>query len=269
MASKVFISWGGDLSKKLAQEINNWLPSVLQFVTPYFTPEDIEKGARWESNIAEELSSSNVGIICLTKDNIDRPWILFEAGALSKNFGKSNVCTILFDVDSTSITGPLTCFQATKFEKADFKKLLQTINNTGGDLKLKPNTLDNVFEMWWPKLEEQIKAILSSEEKNDKSTKKRPERDILEEILELTRMNTRPISKNSTISRFLIGELMDGIYEIERHLSISKRKEIGFIMDEIELAFERLCIEFECYELIERFRTRRRGKKYSIIDSKE
>ena len=52
MASKVFISWGGNLSKRLAEEIKNWLPSVLQFVKPYFTPEDIEKGTRWESNIA-------------------------------------------------------------------------------------------------------------------------------------------------------------------------------------------------------------------------
>lgn len=29
MASKVFISWGGDLSKRLAEEVKNWLPSVL------------------------------------------------------------------------------------------------------------------------------------------------------------------------------------------------------------------------------------------------
>ena len=94
MASKVFISWGGELSKRLAEEVRNWLPSVLQFVKPYFTPDDIEKGSRWESNIANELETSNVGIICLTKDNINRPWILFEAGALSKNFGKSKVCTI-------------------------------------------------------------------------------------------------------------------------------------------------------------------------------
>jgi hypothetical protein len=34
MASKVFISWGGNLSKQLAEEVKNWLPSVLQFVKP-------------------------------------------------------------------------------------------------------------------------------------------------------------------------------------------------------------------------------------------
>lgn len=269
MASKVFISWGGDLSKKLAQEINNWLPSVLQFVAPYFTPEDIEKGARWESNIAEELSSSNVGIICLTKDNIDRPWILFEAGALSKNFGKSNVCTILFDVDSTNITGPLTCFQATKFEKADFKKLLQTINNTGGDLKLKPNTLDDVFEMWWPKLEERIKAILSSEEKKDKKDKKRSERDILEEILELTRMNTKPIiRRNSPRLRVSLRRLIDALFEIEARTLPIQRKDNIFIMEEIEPALERLCAELDCIDLFDYYISFRK-KRIQSLELKE
>ena len=75
MATKVFISWGGDLSKKLAEELRKWLPSVLQFVKPYFTPDDIEKGTRWESHIAQELESSDVGVLCLTRDNIERPWI--------------------------------------------------------------------------------------------------------------------------------------------------------------------------------------------------
>lgn len=189
MSSKVFISWGGDLSKKLAEEVRKWLPSVIQSVVPYFTPDDIDKGKRWESDITNELMLSDIGIICLTKDNIDRPWILFEAGALSKKFGKSNVCTILFDVESTEITGPLTSFQATKFEKDDFYKLLKTVNETLGEDKLKSEILRDVFEMWWPQLETKIKLILSTHKDGSKK-KQRTERDILEEILELTRRNS-------------------------------------------------------------------------------
>jgi hypothetical protein len=41
----VFISWSGDQSKAIAEEFRNWIPSVLQFARPYFTPDDIEKGA--------------------------------------------------------------------------------------------------------------------------------------------------------------------------------------------------------------------------------
>ena len=156
MATKVFISWSGELSNKLAEAIRQWLPGVLQFAKPYFTPSDVEKGARWGSDILGELSASAIGIICLTKDNLTKPWILFEAGALSVNFDKSRVCTLLFDVATTDLTGPLTIFQNTRFEKADFRKLIKMINSTGSDSKLDDSVIDDVFEMWWPKLEQKV-----------------------------------------------------------------------------------------------------------------
>jgi len=43
---KVFLSWSGPQSKELAEAIRDWIPVVLQAVTPYFTPSDIEKGTR-------------------------------------------------------------------------------------------------------------------------------------------------------------------------------------------------------------------------------
>src|SRR3989304_2155596 len=141
MPTKVFISWSGELSQKVAEAIRQWLPGVLQFVKPYFTPSDIEKGARWATDILTELSSSQLGIICLTKDNLDRPWILFESGALAKSFDKSKVCTVLFDVEPADLTGPLTVFQATRFEQSDFKKLVKSVNASGGDAKLDDGVL--------------------------------------------------------------------------------------------------------------------------------
>jgi hypothetical protein len=89
MATQVFISWSGELSKKLAEAVREWLPATLQFVKPYFTPMDIEKGTRWVTDISGELSKSHAGIICLTRENIGSPWMCFEAGALSKNLGSS------------------------------------------------------------------------------------------------------------------------------------------------------------------------------------
>lgn len=253
MTSKVFISWGGDLSKKLAEEIKNWLPSVLQFVKPYFTPEDIEKGARWEANIANELSTSNVGLICLTKDNINRPWILFEAGALSKNLGKANVCTILFNVDSSEITGPLTCFQATKFDKSDFKKLIKTINNTGEELKLEPAILETVFDMWWPKLEERINTIIHNH-KGEPHREDRTDRELLEEVLDLTRIYVKQASLkplNHDIRHALI-QLLDAIKHLQLY-SINKNEFEPIIQQQIYPAMEILCMELGVPSLFKKF----------------
>ena len=117
MGAKVFISCSGELSKDIGEAIRDWLPKVLQSVKPYFTPDDIEKGARWSDEIANELSSSQLGIICLTLENQNSPWILFEAGALSKNIEESKVYPILFNFDTIDLSGPLASFQATKFNK--------------------------------------------------------------------------------------------------------------------------------------------------------
>jgi len=59
MATKVFISWSGELSRKLGEALRTWLPGTLQYVRPYFTPDDIEKGTKWDSEIAKELESSD------------------------------------------------------------------------------------------------------------------------------------------------------------------------------------------------------------------
>lgn len=79
---------------------------------------------------------------------------------MSKNVGQSRVCPILFNVESSEITGPLTNFQATKFEKNDFKELMRTMNSN--DLKLSNHILDAVFEQWWPELETQVRNIIEA-----------------------------------------------------------------------------------------------------------
>jgi hypothetical protein len=259
MASKVFISWSGDLSKKLAEEIRIWLPGVLQFVKPYFTPNDIEKGTRWSTDIASELESSNAGIICLTKDNLNKPWILFEAGALSKNFGKANVCTILFNLDSTDFSGPLTSFQATKFDKADFKKLLVTVNNTGGESKLDSTVLNDVFEMWWPKLEQKVKEILKNHVvDNDNAV--RSEREILEEVLELTRLNSKRIPRRNDSTRESIMMLLDYMQEMQYRAMKIGGKESMMLMENFRRPLKRLCMELDMPEMYERFMMR--NEKY-------
>jgi TIR domain len=253
MASKVFISWSGELSKKLAEEVRLWLPGVLQFVKPYFTPNDIEKGTRWSTEIANELETSNAGIICLTKDNITKPWILFEAGALSKNFGKANVCTILFNLDNADLTGPLTSFQATRFDKTDFKKLLTTINNTGSESKLESAVLNDVFEMWWPKLELKINEILKNHVEENSNSNVRSEREILEEVLELTRINSKRMPRRGEVSRNTVHRLIETIQEMQYRMMKYGSKESMMFMDELSRPIKDLCMELDTPELYERF----------------
>ena len=186
---KVFISWSGQHSKRLGEAFRDWLPGVLQLVVPYFTPSDIEKGTRWPTDVARELSESQVGILCITRDNIHSDWLLFEAGALSKSLEQSHVCPVLFGINNTDLAGPLKQFQTTEFEKGDIHRLLGVINGRIDENKLPQKTLDTVFEKWWPDLKTNIDQILA--EAGEPEEPVRSDRELLEEILQLSRVASR------------------------------------------------------------------------------
>lgn len=183
----IFISWSGESSRKIAGILKDWIPNVLQSAKPYYTPSDIEKGSKWESEITKKLNECTVGLICLTTDNTEKPWVLFEAGALSNKLEKSRVCPILFGLNNSDLKGPLATFQTTEFEKGDFKKLIKSINLLLEDSQISDTVLDNVFEAFYPKLQESINDVLTNSKKKEKKSNKRSDRELLEEILELSR----------------------------------------------------------------------------------
>ena len=102
---KVFLSWSGTRSHKIALVFRDWLPSVIQEIVPYVSSEDIDKGARWSTDIAKELADSSFGILCVTRENINAPWLTFEAGALSKTMDKSSVSPFLYDIKRSEVDG--------------------------------------------------------------------------------------------------------------------------------------------------------------------
>ena len=192
---KVFLSWSGPLSLKVAIIFRDWLPSVLQSVRPYVSSEDIDKGARWSTDIAKELQESTFGIICVTRDNLQTPWINFEAGALSKTVEKSKVCPLLFNMKRSEIQGPMLQFQSALCESAEIEKLMVSINSSlPEDEKLEEPRLKKVFVVWWPELERQLEAI-GKEEPLHPTPKSSPAKEstqaILEELLDLARTQTK------------------------------------------------------------------------------
>lgn len=261
MPTKVFISWSGDLSRKLAETLRDWLPSTLQYVKPYFTPEDIEKGAKWGSEIAKELEISNIGVICLTRDNTEKPWILFEAGALSKSIEKGRVCTLLFDLEPADVKGPLTTFQGTRFIREDFKRLVVTINSAAGDARLESAVLDDVFDMWWPKLEAKVEQILKSHEKGGKKDK-RSDRDILEELLELSRLNAKDPVRPHRLSQRALMEIIEALDELGVIMSHEHGDIARMILHRVEGPLRQLSMESGMPEIYERLRVMRMHQEH-------
>jgi len=193
---KVFISWSGEESKRIAETLKEWIKYVIQSVEPFVSSEDIHKGERWSNDIAKELEETNFGILCVTKDNYKAPWLLFEAGALSKAMDKALVAPLLFNLRHSDLTGsPLLQFQTTPFTKDEIKKLVYTINEKCVN---KLDDIDKVFEKWYPDLEESLKKILKDASENDEVEENETslKSQVLEEILSLSRDNQK-LLKNS------------------------------------------------------------------------
>lgn len=184
---QVFLSWSGERSRQIAEALRGWLPKVVQFVRPWMSAEDIGAGTRWLAEVSATLNTASVGIICVTPENQHNPWLLFEAGALSKTLDQTCVCPLLFEMTPGQLNGPITQFQANALNRIGIGKVLMTINRGLGDRRLDAQYLDEILDVWWPKLEEKLSAIPAP----TKPVAARAVEDQLEEILQLTRENLR------------------------------------------------------------------------------
>jgi hypothetical protein len=113
------------------------------------------------NEISRALDGTKIGIVCLTPENLTEPWILYEAGALTKTVDdETRLCTYLVGgLNPSDVQQPLGMFQATRSEKEDTRLLVHTINNAIGENPVPTNRLDELFDLAWPRLEEQLKNL--------------------------------------------------------------------------------------------------------------
>jgi len=157
---KVFISWSGERSKAVAELLDDWIQCVLQAVKPWMSARDIDRGSLWFTEINDQLKEVSTGIVCLTKENKDRPWILFESGALARGLSSQRVMTFLIDLSPTDIGDPLAQFNHTLPNEAGLRSLVTSINARLGDLAISARTLENVFETYWPQFSARFAKII-------------------------------------------------------------------------------------------------------------
>lgn len=112
--------------------------------------------------------------------------------------------------------------------------------------------------MWWPQLEEKVRSILGSHG-DAESSPTRSDRELLEEILELSRMQARPAPGRPQLPRHTVHELLDAIEEVLYTSEKYGDKSRFVLHDKLRRPIKRLTLELDNPELYHRFIFMRRG----------
>ncbi len=149
----IFISWSGDRSKQAAVALKSWLEIVFDSLTIWISTENILVGTRWAETLSETLDKSNFGILCITPENLRAPWLIFEAGALSKSVKKGSVVPLLYDLSSSDIPFPLAQFQTAVADRAGAISIVKALITRHGDDAPNEARIIKRAEALWQSLE--------------------------------------------------------------------------------------------------------------------
>ena len=123
---------------------------IVPGLATFLSSRDIASGEPWHERIREELRTSQFGILCVTSENLESHWMLFEAGALAHDL-QGRICAILFDgIRPTELPSPLAPYQHRSFEKGQMQQLAQDL--AAGCSSIDQDILEMTFAKWWPDL---------------------------------------------------------------------------------------------------------------------
>ncbi len=164
----VFISWSGDRSKGVAEKLRDWLPCIIS-ARYWVSSRDLPDGKRWVSELSRRLEDSHFGIIVVTPENRSSPWLLFEAGALSKNIKEGRVVPYLVSLEKGALEGPLKQFQALAANKNNTLRLVESIRLVLPNSEEK-EVIKKRFNLFWPEFEFELTKVLEQPPPNSSTT---------------------------------------------------------------------------------------------------
>lgn len=181
---QVFISWSGEQTKALGHSLKEFIDTTFAgHVQSFLSDANIAPGERFNDVINDNLGSSTIGILLLTRANMTEPWILFEAGALAGKTGRGSVVPLLVDLDRGDLRPPLSQFNnVIGSVEVDLRKLCARLNAELGG-KIPSGSFDLLFAEAWPKLANAIATAQTLTPENTPLPESRSAEDMLNEIL--------------------------------------------------------------------------------------
>lgn len=171
---KVFICWSGELSKTVAGAVQWLLPEIFENdVQVNFSPE-IKKGAFWSEELGRMLEESEAGIVCFTPENLQSPWIHYEAGLIASRVAAARrkrrsgkdadtetnipIYPLLHQLEPAHLAGPLTAYQSATTQQGDVARLIQAIAQQHDSAAKSQECAAKIAANWKPEIYEQFRS---------------------------------------------------------------------------------------------------------------
>lgn len=153
---KIFLCWSKHRSRAIATAWATLLPEIINDIHPVVSTE-FQKGKEWSKLLRKDLDEARAGIVFLTPENVDAPWIHFEAGALATAVGHrdGDVFTYIYGLDPGRLAGPLSAYHSTVATKDDTERLVRDLC---ASLKREPPD-QTLYSAWWLKLEKALDNV--------------------------------------------------------------------------------------------------------------
>ena len=156
---QVFISWSLPRSQYIASQLHDWFRTYMYPDVTGFISREIGGGQRWAPEVAKQLSACNFGVLCVTPENKDRPWLLYEAGALSRDPDQSRLFPYLYGLENDALGDPLAQFQGAGADRDGTWALVLALNAFLRENRRDMDTLRRAFDHNWPQLHSALQRV--------------------------------------------------------------------------------------------------------------
>ncbi|HWN98904.1 MAG TPA: toll/interleukin-1 receptor domain-containing protein [Blastocatellia bacterium] len=158
MQVRVFVSWSGTRSLRVAERLVEWLPTIVPAARVFYSP-DIDGSEEWLPTLLKELRAAQYGIVCVSKQSHRSKWLHFEIGALWRQRARKEIpiFPLLLDITPRELDGPLELLQAKQFNEHVFRELCAQIARR---TKLSDKQFQKNFKAVWGQLERELKREL-------------------------------------------------------------------------------------------------------------
>src|SRR5258706_2649788 len=145
---KLLIIWSGEVSRRVGTLLRDFFSNALKGVEPFLSEHDLDVETPWAAALAAQLRDADFAVVCLTREDLTSPWLLFEAGALTV-LPAERACCLLFDgLIHSELPAPLAHYWSGGFTEIHVSALLQKVNE-----RLLPpigrRTLPRKMAKWW------------------------------------------------------------------------------------------------------------------------